>query len=83
MGEVRARGARRANVSPAKVDVDKQRGWIVPVGGAEDKEGRAEILRRYVEISGGVAARIAIICGCSAFILSIHVEVAAIRFICA
>jgi cyanophycinase len=43
------------------VDPDKQRGWIVPVGGAEDKEGRADILRRIVAISGGAEARIAII----------------------
>jgi cyanophycinase len=37
------------------------RGWIVPVGGAEEKEGRAEILRRFLAISGGEAASIAII----------------------
>ena len=38
-----------------------QRGWIVPVGGAEEKEGRAEILRKFVTIAGGEDARIAII----------------------
>lgn len=48
-------------MSPARVEADHRRGWIVPVGGAEDKEGRAEILRRYVEISGGAKARVAII----------------------
>jgi cyanophycinase len=46
---------------PAKVSPDTQRGWIVPVGGAEEKEGRAEVLRRFVTVSGGDAARIAII----------------------
>jgi cyanophycinase len=43
------------------VEADKQRGWIVPVGGAEDKEGRAEILRRFVSLCGGNNARIAVI----------------------
>lgn len=46
---------------PARVEPDKQRGWIVPVGGAEDKEGRAEILRRFTNLSGGPAARIVIL----------------------
>jgi len=48
-------------VSPAKVESDKQRGYIVPVGGAEDKVGAASILRRFVEVSGGKNARIVII----------------------
>src|SRR5688500_7320426 len=46
---------------PAKVSPDARRGWIVPVGGAEEKVGRAEILRRFLMVSGGDAARIAII----------------------
>ena len=28
-------------MSPAKIEADKKRGYIVPVGGAEDKEGAA------------------------------------------
>ncbi len=48
-------------MSPAKVEESHTRGWIVPVGGAEDKEQDAVILRRFVEVSGGSAARIAII----------------------
>jgi cyanophycinase len=48
-------------VSPAKVSADERRGWIVPVGGAEDKVGGQDILRRYVKISGGKRAKIAII----------------------
>lgn len=46
---------------PAKVSPDTKRGWIVPVGGAEEKEGRAEILRRFVSLCGGGDARIAVI----------------------
>jgi cyanophycinase len=48
-------------VSPAKVEDSHTRGWIVPVGGAEDKEQDAVILRRFIEVSGGSAARIVII----------------------
>ena len=48
-------------MSPSKVEEDKKRGYIVAVGGAEDKMGPAEILRRFVDVAGGKAARIAII----------------------
>lgn len=48
-------------MSPAKVEASDQRGWIVPVGGREDKAGDADILRRFVEICGGDEARIAVI----------------------
>jgi len=48
-------------VSPAKVEDTHTRGWIVPVGGAEDKEQDAIILRRFIEVSGASAARIIII----------------------
>ena len=48
-------------MSPAKVEDTHTRGWIVPVGGAEEKEQDAVILRRIVEVSGGSEARIAII----------------------
>ncbi|MCA9634431.1 MAG: cyanophycinase [Myxococcales bacterium] len=46
---------------PAKVEKDRARGWIVPVGGAEDKEGGKAILRRFVEVSGGADAHIVVI----------------------
>ncbi len=46
---------------PAKVSEDAQRGWIVPVGGAEDKEADTAILKRFVEVSGGRKAKIAVI----------------------
>jgi cyanophycinase len=48
-------------MSPAKVEVDKKRGFIVPIGGAEDKEGTADILRKFLDVSGGRGARIVII----------------------
>ena len=48
-------------MSPAKVDADKKRGYIVPIGGAEDKEGTTEILKRFMEVSGGKGTRIVII----------------------
>jgi cyanophycinase len=48
-------------MSPAKIDHDKKRGFIVPIGGAEDKEGAANVLRRFIEVSGGKTSRIVII----------------------
>ena len=48
-------------MSPAKVESHKRRGYIVPVGGAEDKDGAANILRKFIEVSGGERARIVII----------------------
>jgi len=46
---------------PAKVDPSVARGYIVPVGGAEDKAAGAVILNRFVEVAGGSDARIAVI----------------------
>ncbi|PRQ09328.1 cyanophycinase [Enhygromyxa salina] len=48
-------------MSPAKVQDNHRRGYIVPVGGAEDKDSDPVILRRFVEISGDEHARIAVI----------------------
>lgn len=48
-------------MSPSKIEPDKKRGYIVPIGGAEDKEGSSEILRQFLEVSGGKKARICII----------------------
>jgi cyanophycinase len=48
-------------MSPAKIEGDTKRGYIVPIGGAEDKEGSADILRRFLDVSGGAGARIAIL----------------------
>jgi len=40
---------------------NKQRGYIIPIGGAEDKLGNTEILDRFIEVCGGKEARISII----------------------
>ena len=46
---------------PSKVAEGESRGWIVPIGGAEDKQSRRNILKRFVQLSGGRDARIAVI----------------------
>lgn len=48
-------------MSPAKVVPGEQRGFIIPVGGAEVRAQDSAILRRFVKIAGGRRARIAII----------------------
>jgi cyanophycinase len=49
-------------MSPSKVAVEDTRGWIVPIGGAEEKAAAdASILRRFVEICGGNEAEIVVI----------------------
>jgi len=37
---------------PSPVLEGSQRGWIIPIGGAEEKENEPDILRRFVEICG-------------------------------
>jgi cyanophycinase len=37
------------------------RGYIIPIGGAEEKESNPSILRRFVELCGGKSARIAVV----------------------
>jgi cyanophycinase len=46
---------------PSRVAEGEQRGWIVPIGGAEDKQTRRRILKRFVQLCGGRDADIAII----------------------
>src|SRR5690625_1903370 len=46
---------------PAKVEKGDERGWIVPIGGAEDKDGDPAILKRFVDVCGGEAADIVVI----------------------
>ena len=46
---------------PSKVAEGAQRGWIVPIGGAEDKENDKRVLRRFFELCGGKGADIAVI----------------------
>lgn len=46
---------------PSKVLEGGTRGWIVPIGGAENKENDRRVLARFVAVSGGAAADIVII----------------------
>ena len=38
---------------PSKVAEGEERGYIIPIGGAEDRESRRRILKRFVQICGG------------------------------
>ncbi|HNR23630.1 MAG TPA: cyanophycinase [Steroidobacteraceae bacterium] len=46
---------------PSKVPDGEARGWIVPIGGAENKENDKRILARFVAVSGGSDADIVVI----------------------
>jgi cyanophycinase len=46
---------------PSKVPEGATRGWIVPIGGAENKENDRHILERFVQASGGSDADIVVI----------------------
>jgi cyanophycinase len=46
---------------PSKVLEGGIRGWIVPIGGAENKENDRRVLARFVAVSGGAAADIVVI----------------------
>ncbi len=46
---------------PSKVPDGSTRGWIVPIGGAENKENDRRILERFVAVSGGEAADVVVI----------------------
>src|ERR1700720_568184 len=46
---------------PSKIPQGETRGWIVPIGGAENKENDRQILERFVRVSGGVDANIVVI----------------------
>ncbi|MBV8855303.1 MAG: cyanophycinase [Sinobacteraceae bacterium] len=46
---------------PSKIPDGHRRGWIVPIGGAENKENDPRILERFVQVSGGAAADIVVI----------------------
>lgn len=45
----------------SKVAAGATRGWIIPIGGAEEKENSPQILRRFVELAGGRNADIVVI----------------------
>ena len=46
---------------PSRIPEGQERGWIVPIGGAENKENDRHILERFVRVSGGDAANIVVI----------------------
>jgi len=46
---------------PSRVPEGQQRGWIVAIGGAENKENDRRILERFVAASGGAGADIVVI----------------------
>jgi cyanophycinase len=48
-------------VSPAKIPDGATRGYIIPIGGAEDKEHAPVIHRRFIDLCGGADARIIVI----------------------
>jgi cyanophycinase len=45
----------------SKVAEGRQRGWIVPIGGAEEKDNAPAILERFVQLAGGRHADIVVI----------------------
>jgi cyanophycinase len=46
---------------PSKIPHGETRGWIVPIGGAENKENDRDILERFIRVSGGANADIVVI----------------------
>ena len=46
---------------PSKIPDGSTRGWIIPIGGAENRENDRHILERFVEVSGGDEADIVVI----------------------
>jgi cyanophycinase len=46
---------------PSKVSDGDERGWIIPIGGAEEKENDPRILKRFVELCGGEDADIIVL----------------------
>ena len=46
---------------PSKVPEGETRGWIDPIGGAENKENDPRILQRFIDVSGGPEADIVVI----------------------
>ena len=46
---------------PSKTPHGRSRGWLVPIGGAENKENDRRILERFIRVSDGNDARIVVI----------------------
>ena len=47
-------------MSPSRISPGKSRGWIVPIGGGEEKENDPRILQRFVDLCGGADADIVV-----------------------
>ena len=45
---------------PSRVADGEERGWIIPIGGAEEKQNDPRILKRFVELCGGDEADIVV-----------------------
>ena len=48
-------------MSPSPHNGDKLRGYVIPIGGAEERTGSMRVLRRFVKLCGGRQGRIVII----------------------
>lgn len=48
-------------MSPSPVLEGATRGWIIPIGGGEEKENNPHILQRFVKLSGGSKADIVVL----------------------
>ncbi len=46
---------------PSRVKQGDERGWIVPIGGGEDKDSNPQVLQRFVDLCGGADADIVVI----------------------
>jgi cyanophycinase len=46
---------------PSQIPEGATRGWIIPIGGGEEKENNPEILKRFVALCGGAAADIVVL----------------------
>ena len=46
---------------PSRVPEGRARGWIIPIGGAENKENDRRILERFVRVSGGEQADLVVL----------------------
>lgn len=48
-------------MSPSPHNGDQLRGYVIPIGGAEERTGSMRVLRRFVKLCGGRKARLVII----------------------
>jgi cyanophycinase len=46
---------------PSKIPDGATRGWIIPIGGAENKENDRHILERFIKVAGGSEADVVVI----------------------